>query len=89
MAETDRSGTASPWNEGLRAAMDSLSWMKVLQVSAGVAVLAIGLGMAGAATWAVMATQQTMHGRMATYIRAGHRAPVVHVGPIEVAENTP
>ena len=89
MVKTDRTGTASPRNEGLRAAMGSLSWIRVLQASAGVAMLAIGLATAGAAAWAVMATQQTMHGRMATYIRAGHRAPVVHVGPIEVAENTP
>ncbi len=89
MAGTDRNGSASPWGEGLRAAAAKLSWVRVLRASAGVAMLAAGLATAGGAAWAVVAARQTMHGRMATYARYTPRPSMVHVGTIEIAENTP
>lgn len=89
MAKTDRNGSASPWSGGLRTAAARLSWVRVLRASAGVAMLAAGLGTAGGAAWAVVAARQTMHGRMATYARYTPRASMVHVGTIEIAENAP
>ena len=89
MANTGRRNIASPWVERSRAATARLSWAGLLQVSAGAAVLMVGLAMAGGGAWAIMSARQAMHGHMATFVGLTFRTPVVHVGLIEVAENTP
>lgn len=89
MPRTGRRDVASPWIERPRAATARLSWTSILQASAGVAVLTVGLATAGGGAWAIMAARQAMHGHMASFVGVTFRTPAVHVGLIEVAENTP
>ncbi len=89
MAYTDRDRELPAWSQRVRAVMAGLFRPGTLRAAAGVAVVAAGLAAAGGANWAVVATRQSMHGRMALYARYTPRASMVHVGFIEIAENTP
>lgn len=52
-------------------------------------MVTVGLAAAGGTGWAVAAARQTMLGRMALYAQYTPRVSMVHVGRIEIAENTP
>lgn len=89
MADTDHNQRAPGWSARVRSAVASLSREQVFRAAAEIAVVTVGLTAAGGAGWAVVAARQTMHGRMATYAQYTPRASMVHVGFIEIAENTP
>ncbi len=89
MADTGHDQKILSWSERARLAAASLSRAQVLQAVAGIAVVTVGLAAAGGAGWAVAAARQTMQGRMAIYAQYTPRASMVHVGFIEIAENTP
>lgn len=89
MARTGQRDVAPPVIERLRAMTARLSWVGILQAAAGVVVLTIGLATAGGGAWAIMAARQAMHGHMVSFVGVTFRTPAVHVGFIEVAENTP
>ena len=89
MARTDRDAEVSGRRERARSAAAALPRAWVIQVAAGVAVVMLGLAAVGSAGWAVDAARQTMQGRMAVYARYTRRVSMVHVGLIEIAENTP
>lgn len=89
MAKTDRYENALIRSERSRLFPASLSRERIFRVVAGIAVVMAGLAATGAADWAVVATRQAMHGRMAVYGQYTPRASMVRVGWIEIAENAP
>lgn len=89
MADADHDQKRLGWSERARSAVTSLTRAQILQAAAGIAVVTFGLAAAGGADWAVVAARQSMHGRMALYARYTPRASMVHVGFIQIAENTP
>ena len=89
MANADRYRNILIRSSRARSAMAGVSRTRVLQAVAGVAVVTVGLAAAGGAGWAVAATRQSMQGRMALYAQYAPRASMVHVGFIQIAENTP
>lgn len=89
MAKSDRYENALLRSSRSRLVPTRLSWVKVLRVAAGIAVVTAGLAAAGAADWAVATARQTMQGRMAIYGQYTPRTSMVHVGRIEIAENAP
>ncbi len=89
MAKTDRYENASLRSGRPRLIPAYPSREKVLRAVAGIAVVTAGLAATGAADWAVAATREAMHGRMAVYGQYTPRASMVRVGWIEIAENAP
>ena len=89
MTDTGRDTNALTWSSRARSAVTGLPRTKILQVAAGIAVVTLGLAAAGGANWAVAAARQSMQGRMALYARYTPHASMVHVGFIEIADNTP
>ena len=89
MADTDRYRNALIWSSRARSAVTGLPRTKILQATAGVAVVMLGLAATGGANWAVAAARESMQGRMALYARYTPHASMVHVGFIEIADNTP
>ena len=89
MAETDRNENVASRSERARPAIARLSRAQVLRGVAGIAMVVLGLAAASGAGWAVATARETMLGRMALYAQYTPRSSMVHVGRIEIAENTP
>ena len=89
MTNTDRNGAAWVWSKGARAAVAASLRPDVLRAVAGVAILTAGMAAASGASWAIVAARQTMHGRMAQFVRSAPHTPAGLTTPIQVADNTP
>ena len=89
MADADRNENASVWGRRARAATAALLRPDVLRAVAGVVILTAGVAAASGASWAIVAARQTMHGRMAQFVRSAPHTPAGLTTPIQVADNTP